>query len=443
MDDITLQQAIYGNLGGYRFLARSPGFLEEWLPEAERLCTGFGNRPAGVACPSAVFAQPFAKTHVAVVHVADQGADDTGRPGALGFHLLLLTRADYARLGGDPFGLVERFEPSWFARGDLPGLTCPAGPLLPRTVAQVQQVLQRAGGAVLFAGAGAGGAPDEEEDAGPEVRRGGSQVLLGGCQVLVDGGRLVVERPAPDPELLRALWLLLPANTRCTSWPATFAFGNALHFHVLVVPQAAPEDYPHYTTEEQAADYPEGRYELALQTAAEAGDQHELDRLFHRRSRAQIARLVVVLLLLTLTLAAIIQLLPLQPAAPPAQQPAAGVAVGGKVAPDLPPPADYPKLSNAERQRLTQALADLAEHLQVEAPGTASAEQLVEAIDQRLGTPDPKRAAGKLAEQGPVQRQLRVLLWKHDLPEYREPALNPVELVERLQQKVRKDQHAR
>src|SRR4051794_3422668 len=184
MDDITLEQAIYGSLGGYRFLARSPGFLEEWLPEAERLCTGFGDRPAGVVCPSAVFAQPFGKKHVAVVHVADQGADDTGRPGALGFHLLVLTRADYARLEGDPFAIADRFAPPWFARGELPSLTWPAGPLPRRAVAQVREVLQRGGGAVLFAGKGGAGAA-EDEDEGPEVRRGGSQVLLGGCQVLV------------------------------------------------------------------------------------------------------------------------------------------------------------------------------------------------------------------------------------------------------------------
>jgi hypothetical protein len=441
MDDITLEQAIYGSLGGYRFLARSPGFLDEWLPEAERLCTGFGDRPAGVPCPSTVFTQPFGKKHVAIVHVADQGADDTGRPGSLGFHLLVLTRADYARLGGDPFAIAEHFAPPWFARGDLQALTWSAGPLPARTVAQVQQVLQRAGGAVLFAGAGAGGTREDEEDEGPEVRRGGSQVLLGGCQVLVDGGRLVFERPAPDPELLRALWLLLPASTRCTTWPATFAFGNALHFHVVVVPHVTPEDYPHYTTEEQAADYPEGRYELAVQTAAEAGDQRELDRLFNRRSRAQMTRLIVVLLVVGLTLAAIIHWLPLQPLAPPAPQPVPGVGADGKGALQLPPATDYPRLTEPERQRLTRALADLAGQLQVQVPAEASAEQLLDAIDQRLGTPDPKRDPGKLSEQGPVQRRLRVLLWKHGLPEYRDPALNPVELVERLQQKVGKDRH--
>src|SRR5947209_17256490 len=100
MSDISVEQAIYGGHGpgGYRFLARSPGFRDEWLPEAERLCTGFGERPAGVACPRAVFAQPFGKEHVAVVQAADQGADDQGRPGTLGFHLVILPANLYAWL---------------------------------------------------------------------------------------------------------------------------------------------------------------------------------------------------------------------------------------------------------------------------------------------------------------------------------------------------------
>ena len=80
-----IEQAIYGteSPGGYQFLARSPGFTEDWLAEAQRLCTGFGERPAGVACPLAVFARPLGSRHVAVVQVADQGRDDAGRPGAL------------------------------------------------------------------------------------------------------------------------------------------------------------------------------------------------------------------------------------------------------------------------------------------------------------------------------------------------------------------------
>ena len=44
-------------------------------------------------------------------------------------------------------------------------------------------------------------------------------------------------------------------------------------------------------TDEQARDYPEGRYELALQTAAESGDQAELNRLFARRSSLDTIRI--------------------------------------------------------------------------------------------------------------------------------------------------------
>src|SRR5262249_59865619 len=98
MDAIPLEHAVYGSQGpgGYRFLARSPGFLDDWLPEAERLCTAFGDRPAGVSCPGCVFARPLGAGHVAVVQAADQGSDDTGRPGALGFYLLLLPPSPYA-----------------------------------------------------------------------------------------------------------------------------------------------------------------------------------------------------------------------------------------------------------------------------------------------------------------------------------------------------------
>src|SRR5262249_48794917 len=197
-----VEQGLYGAFdgGGYRFVARSPGFREEWISEAERICAGFGERPAGVACPAAVFAQPLGRHHVAIVQAADQGMDDAGRPGALGFHFLVLSRDHYRAYGGDPFQLAERQPPPWHIRGDLPALAWPAESLPPRTVDQTRRVLKR---------------PD-----GPN--------LLGGSQVLVDGGRVVFQRQQPDSALLRDLWQLLPTRTRTELWPATFAFGNAL-----------------------------------------------------------------------------------------------------------------------------------------------------------------------------------------------------------------------
>jgi hypothetical protein len=422
MTDIPIEQALYGGQGpgGYQFLARSPGFLDDWLPEAERLCTAFGDRPAGVSCPGCVFAQPLGKQHVAVVRAADQGSDDAGRPGALGFHVLVLPRQGYADLGGDPFLIADRYPPPWHGRGVLPSLTWEGGPP-PRTLAQVQQLLQRPGGASLF--------PDAE------VPRGGSQVLLGGCQALVDGAKLVFERPAPDTDLVRGLWTLLPTSTRTALWPASFAFGNALPFDAVVVPHFRPEDYPGYKTEPEAADYPEGRYELSLQTAAESGSQRDLDALFARRSQAETFRLLILLLVVLVALTAAIRFLPNFGGVAPA--PTAPDSAGhGRAAPDLPPADRYPTLTADERDRLARALDGLARQLDVTPPDGASPDHLLEVIDRRLGTPDPRRDPGALSAQGPPQRQLRVLLWKHGVAEYRDPGLNPVELVERLQQKV-------
>jgi uncharacterized membrane protein YdbT with pleckstrin-like domain len=62
---------------------------------------------------------------------------------------------------------------------------------------------------------------------------------------------------------------------------------------VVVVPRLGEEDWEGYTTEDQAADYPAGSYELALQVAAETNDQAELDRVFNRRTSKETLRLAV------------------------------------------------------------------------------------------------------------------------------------------------------
>jgi hypothetical protein len=406
MPDIPIEQAIYGghDPGGYRFLARSPGFLDEWLGEAERLCAGFGERPAGVTCAGAVFARPLGNKHVAVVQVADRGADDAGRPGALAFRLLVLSHEAYVILGGDPFALAERFPPSWEARGELPALSRPAEPPPRRTVADIQALFER--------------------------HKLIQPTLLGGVQALVDGGRVVFERSEPDPDVIRALWTLLPAQTRVGLWPATFAFGNRLGFHALVVPQARGVEFVDYVREEHAGDYPEGRYELDLQVAAESGDQAGLDHLFARQGRAQLWRLSLILLVGVLFLTVMMNWM-----LPTVEPPAAAPPAPAKI--ELAPPDHFPPtLNDAERKSLTPALAALAEKVGVPGPLPARAEDLLLAIDARLGTPDPTRAPGELREQGPTLRQLRVLLWKHATPGYNDLGLNPRELVKRLEDRL-------
>jgi hypothetical protein len=407
----VIEQAIYGGqgVGGYRFLARSPGFREEWLGEAERICTGFGERPAGVSCPGCVFARPFDRDRVAVVQVADQGADDAGRPGALGFRLLVLPKRLYEDIGGDPFFIADRLPPPWPARGELPTLEWDDGAAQYRTVAMLQQVLE---------------VPN-------------SATLLGGAQALLDGGRLVFERTAPDERLVRSLWALLPHSTRSELWPASFCFGNAHRFSVAVVPRASGPAYAGYLHEEQAGDYPEGRYELALQTAIEAGDQREVDGLFARRSSSQTMRLALALLAVFALVGGGIMLLG---PSPRGGRPAPATAPA-RPRPDLMPAEQYPPFGDAERQRLAKRLRELARPLKVALPpGTTDADLSVDlgaidaALGARLGGAAPSRDPGPLADYGAIPRQLRALLWKHEVAGYKEANLNTLELLERLEQ---------
>jgi hypothetical protein len=285
----VIEHALFGaeNGAGPALRARSTGFRDDWLAEADRLRAGFGQRPPGVACPEAVFALPLDGTHVAVVRAADHGD-------ALAFYLLALPHVLYADLGGDPFHLADQYPPPWQAQGELQPLA-PPQPAPYRSVEAVRKALD---------------VPN-------------SATLLGGIQALVDGGRLVFERSGPDPHLLRSLWLLLPTATRAELWPTTFAFSNAHGFDVAVLPRARGPEVERYVTEEVAGDYPEGRYELAVQTAAENSDQDDLDRLFSRRSRSQTLKLAVALLLAFILVPLLANILfgpgPFAPRTPPEQ----------------------------------------------------------------------------------------------------------------------------
>jgi hypothetical protein len=421
---MLIEQAIYGghDVGGYRFLARSPGFVDEWLPLAQQLCTGFGDRPAGVFCPAAVFARQFGARHVAVVQVADQGRDDAGRPGALAFRLLILPRALYADLGGDPFLVADAFPPSWEVRGDLPVLAWTDGPPSKRTIEQVRRVI------------------DVEHDR--------TALLLGGVQVLVDGGRLVFERKAPDSRLLRDLWMLLPTATRTTLWPASFAFGNANRFHVVVAPRATGPEYEGYIPETQAGDYPEGRYELALQTAVESGDEEEMDALFARRSRAQVMRLGVVLLLLFIIVPPLVLGLPW---AKRQGDPMPAVKEKEKeqqaeTPMNLPPADTFPRLTEGERKPFAIRLEMLGKRLEVSLPEGTSDKTLTESIelldrqiDLKKGKGKSSRDPGKLSDLGPPQRQLRAVLWKNGVEKYGEMGPRSDELVNMLEEQLLKD----
>lgn len=262
--DLAIAQAVVvSDHAGATVVARSDDFPHAWEDAATTIVTRFGRRPPGVRVPAALFAVPVGRSHVAVVQVADQpGAGDP-----LGFRFLLLTRRLYEAIG-DPFLVSDRFPPDWSARGPRPTLHWQPDPPPPRTIEGVAQVL----------------------------KGGDSPLLLGATQGLLDGVRVVLKRDAPDAAVLRGLWQLLPTRTRVALWPATFAFDLDLGFHIAATPAPPTPLPPGVIAEEQAKDYPEGRYELALQTAADHGDQAELTRLLARRSSGDTLRLALLIL---------------------------------------------------------------------------------------------------------------------------------------------------
>src|SRR5262249_43556599 len=216
----------------------------------------------------ALSAGPVGNGKAAAARAGEGAGGEPGRPAGLTSHVLTMPRAEYTQYLGDPFAVADRFPPPWGQAAPLASLSLPAEPLPPRTVEEVQRVLQRVKAHALLEGE-----DPLNHDRPLTVDNAESPALLGGVQVLVDGGRVVFERPGPDDGLMRGLWTLLPTRTRGELWPASFAFDNALGFDALVVPRADGPQYDGYTDEEQAAEYPPGSYELNLQIAAESGNQ--------------------------------------------------------------------------------------------------------------------------------------------------------------------------
>jgi hypothetical protein len=270
--DLKIEHAIVtADARGVRVVARSDGFDD---PEGERIAVLFGPRPVDVRCPDAVFACPFGKKHVAVVRVADQP------DGSLGFRFLVLTRELYRHLG-DPFAITDQFSAEWSAKGPLPVLEWPPEPLPPRRVESLQEIL----------------------------KGGDTSLLLGSTQVLVDGGRVVLKRDEPQGDLIRGLWQLLPTKTRCELWPASFALSDELRFDAVAMPDPPSDPSGIRHSEDGLRDYPQGRYELNLQIAVEAGDQRELDRLLARRTSDETIRIGLTIIAVALLVAVVFKFL--------------------------------------------------------------------------------------------------------------------------------------
>ncbi len=269
--DLRIQQAVVvGSARGVRVVARTDDFD---TPEAERIAVLFGPRPAGVACPLALFACPFGVKHAAVVRAED-------RPdGSLGFRFLVLARDLYTHLG-DPFAIADRYPPDWNATGRLADLEWPMEVLPERTLEQLDAVL----------------------------KHGDVSLLLGSVQALVDGNRVLLNRAEPAEPFVRGLWQLLPDRTRRDLWPATFAFSDELGFHAAVGPALpTPRHGLQVLSEDAIRDYPQSHYELNLQLAIESGDRAALRKLLARRTTDDTIRLGLYILGFALVVAAVMK----------------------------------------------------------------------------------------------------------------------------------------
>ena len=260
--DLSIPHALIAAEGtGPRTLAKSAGFPFAWEEAARLAVVRFGVKPTDTAVSSGLFALPVGREHVAVVRVAGLPSGD------LGFRFLILGKPLYDLLG-DPFAIDDHFPVDWGQRGEPQAFAWPPEPLPPRKVEAIRELLKSADGPFLY----------------------------GSTQALLDGGRIGLKHTDLTEATLRAIWQLLPTKSRSEIWPASLAFSDELGFHIWAMPDP-PAKLPEGTlSEEQAKDYPEGRYELAMQIAIEAGDQAEMDRLFARRSSRETLRLAGMML---------------------------------------------------------------------------------------------------------------------------------------------------
>jgi hypothetical protein len=260
--DLSISQAlVVADSSGPLVVAKSDDLPFEMEEDMVEIVRRFGAPPAGVSVPGAMFANPLGRSHITVVQFSSQ----PDLPPT--FRFLILKCPLYQAIG-DPFAISDRFPPHWANRGPLPALDWPPEAPPPRTVERVAAIL----------------------------REGDGSLLLGATQGLLDGVRVVLSRSEPDETTLRSVWQLLPTRSRFELWPATFAFNLEFGFHIAVSPNPPTALPLGSITEEQAKDYPQGKYELGLQAAAEHGDQAELDRLFARRSSRDTLRLALLIL---------------------------------------------------------------------------------------------------------------------------------------------------
>lgn len=204
---IPFEQAVYGSFPfwdrGYAVLAHSPRCRAEWLAELKAACQRYGERPSGAAEAGGLLAQRLASGPWMIVRPSEQGCDDQGRPGALAFHALFVSPADYRKAGCDPFAFIAALKADWTAETRS----------LRSGVCEI-----------------------EPEEGGPDDPRAASIV-----DALAGGRHVALEADGPIDALARQVWRALPGHVRERASVATWAFRNAPEFDLIALPRIVSE----------------------------------------------------------------------------------------------------------------------------------------------------------------------------------------------------------
>ena len=207
---VRYEQAVYGSFPfwsrGYAVLSRSAGCRAGWLSALRLAGQRFGERPTGVAEKACLFALCLQRGPWMIVGVFPQGNDDQGRPGALAFHGLFVSRWTYRWSGASPFLFASALRCDWDKTDE--DRLLPAGHVvLPR------QELATAG------------------DGGRRV-----ETIV---EAMRRGQKVVLVSAHPINDLASAVWRRLPGRTRRRTSVATWAFSTANRFDLVAVPRLA------------------------------------------------------------------------------------------------------------------------------------------------------------------------------------------------------------
>jgi hypothetical protein len=144
-----------------------------------------------------------------IVRASPQGCDDQGRPGALAFHALYVSRWTYWRAGADPFAFAENLRSQW-TDSDLDALLPSSCRIIGRGA------FRRTRG------------PDPPISTEPFF-----QIV----RALSQGRRVAVQSSEPIDDLARAVWQELSLRIRLRASVATWAYDNANGFDLVALPR--------------------------------------------------------------------------------------------------------------------------------------------------------------------------------------------------------------